>query len=194
MTTLYLDALTLDDCRSVRLWRNQVLESLRTPYPLTIEQQDVFYERVVSDRTSPHRYYAVRSATMKGRGARASLVRAASDALVAMVGLTNIIWENRSAEISLIVNPTAHGHGSGSECVRMVLIEAFERLDLALVYGESYECNPAVGFWRALLSMWGGYTTTLPSRKFWGGRRWDSLYFSWSPDVVPALKGDHAEG
>ncbi len=162
---LKLRPLTPADMETVRRWRNDHLEGLRTPYPLTREQQEQFYKDVICNRDSQHRYWAVEG-----------------DGLVGMVGLTYIQWENRLAEISLITDPYARKRGIGSDAVKLALEQAFGNMGLLTVYGECYECNPACGFWHRMTERYHGVTATLPRRKFWHGKLWDSLYFSIDAD------------
>jgi hypothetical protein len=134
---------------------------LRTPFFLTREMQASFYEKVCCDRSSPHRYWALR----------------AEDRLfVGMAGLTNIQWENGLAEISLLIDPDRSG--IGRVAVDLILSEAFEQMRLHTVFGECYEHNPAMGFWKKMVEHHDGFSTRLPGRKYWGGGyRW-SYYFS----------------
>lgn len=186
MSLQYLDVLTADECEQVRQWRHGVMASLRTPRLLSAEQQQAFYRDQVLNPTSAHRYYAVRQRAVEGHE---------DPGLLAMAGLTCISWENRTGEISLIVNPRWVRHGIGREAVRLILVEGFNRLGLEVIFGECYHCNPGFGFWTTLAAHWSAQTATLPGRKFWAGRRWDSFYFSWDRAVLEAhLGGPHVEG
>jgi len=159
---MYLDALDGDDCETLRMWRNRDISGLRTPYFLTDEMQFKFYEDIVCDRSSPHRYFAVRDPE-----------------LVAVAGLTNIEWENSLTEISLIVDPEKQRQGVGKESVRLVLEYAFNQLGMRMVIGECYYNNPkAIKFWEGILKQYQGQQQDLRCRKFWEGKYWDSLYFS----------------
>lgn len=176
MSTHALAALNQSDCEAVRTWRNRddVIDTLRTPYRLTEAMQETFYREHVSNPRSPHRYFAVHHTASARPG------------IVACVGLTDISPENRIAEISLIVDPARRHAGHGRAAVQLVMVEARDRLNLKTVFGETYECNPAVAFWMRLSSECGGYETTLPNRKFARGRYWGSYYFSWD---VASWKG-----
>jgi RimJ/RimL family protein N-acetyltransferase len=121
--------------------------------------QAVFYNSVVANRDSRSRYWAVD----------------ADGTLIGMAGLTGIEWENRISEVSLILDPAQRGKGYGEAALTLLLEQAFANLNLHIVYGECYECNSSVGFWRKMLPT---YTTTLPQRKYWQGKYYDSLYFS----------------
>lgn len=104
--------------------------------------------------------------------------KAHKEDLLAFGGLTYIQWENRLAEISLIVNPSNRKDGKGSDCVDMLLDEAFNKMNLKTVTGECYECNPGIKFWYRVIDKYDGYKTILKNRKFWDGKYHDSLYFS----------------
>lgn len=177
-----LDVLTMDQCERVRLWRNDCLETLRTPYPLTKEQQEEFYRTRVCNPDSSHRYYAVL--------AKRSELSDKPDfpdtkEFIGMAGLTYIQRENRIAEISLILDPVMRGKGLGEKAVDLLLEEAFDRLGLKTVFGECYLCNQnGYHFWVEIAKKYhtGGYVghpgAILPNRKFWAGKFWDSYYFS----------------
>lgn len=157
---LSLEPLTEYGAELARQWRNAALETLRTPFPLTAEQQKAFYQSL-QDRNSPHRYWQM-----------------GGDYIIGVVGLTNIDYINGHAEISLIISPNERGKGIGKEAVRLVLDQAFNHMRLMTVYGEVYKCNPGVAFWEKVISHYNAYTTTLPDRKYWNGVHHGSIYFS----------------
>jgi RimJ/RimL family protein N-acetyltransferase len=156
-----LSALTKDDVEKVRHWRNNQLEALRTPFLLTEEMQAEFYDKVVCNRQANARFWALRFYGLTG-----------------MAGLVNIEWENRIAEISLILDPSQTHRGYGTQAVDLVLSEGFNNMNLQNIYGECYLCNPAVDFWRKVIQRYNAKTTILPNRKYWQGKYWDSLYFN----------------
>lgn len=153
---------TLEDVEQVRLWRNDIPETLRTPYPLTKEMQEDFYRSVVCDRRANSRWWSVYG----------------PDGLTGFAGLANIEWENGLAEVSLILSPDICGKGYGGETFGLLLDEGFDNLGLSTIYGECYECNPALGFWLKMVERHGGYQTKLPRRKRWRGQLYDSVYFA----------------
>ena len=192
-----LEPLTLDQCQQVRLWRNDCLETLRTPYPLTEEQQEAFYRDVVCNRNSPHRYFAIVREVSKEdyiKSGRKDVKWAdiVDFAFIGMGGITNIDWINRIGEISLIIDPERRSKfrgegrgedkGKGTEAVVLLLDQAFNYLNLQTVYGECYRCNPAWEFWQKVTEKYCGSAKTgyldLPNRKYWQGEYYDSLYFS----------------
>ena len=159
---LKLEALTLEDVQQARIWRNQVREVLRTPFLLTEKMQEEFYHGL--NRGSDKRYWA-----LKGKSRT-----------VGMAGLVNIEWENRIAEISLIIDPECRGLGLGKQAVKLILHEGFNNMNLKNIYGECYYCNNDIGFWKNLIDYYKASTTILKERKNWNGIHWDSLYFNFS--------------
>jgi hypothetical protein len=106
-----------------------------------------------------------------------------------MGGLTYIQWENRIAEISLILSPAVRSKGLGEQAVDLLLAEGFDRMGLKTIFGECYYCNDAHEFWLKITEGFGGYITRLPNRKFWAGQFWDSLYFSIDGDCWRQVHG-----
>ena len=107
---------------------------------------------------------------------------------MAFGGLTYIQWENRLAEISLIVDPDLVKQGIGSDAVEMLLDEAFNKMNLKTVFGECYKSNSAHEFWFRLTQKYEGYTTILPNRKYWNGEYSDSLFFSIDAETYRAIQ------
>lgn len=160
-----LKVLSSQDAEQIRLWRNQCLDTLRTPYPLTAEQQADWYKNVVCNRQANARWFGVWQDDE-------------CKAFRGYTGIENISWENRIGEISLLIGPKYHGNGYGKQAATEVLRYAFEELNLHTVYGECYLNNPAVGFWKKLTAEYDGYNTILPCRKYSKGIYHSSLYFS----------------
>mgnify|MGYP003147193924 CR=1 FL=1 len=110
-----LGNLTPEIVEHMRLERNEVRESLRTPYFLTEEMQQRFYKDVVSNRNANSRFYALNNEDGKNIG---------------MGGFTPISWENRTAEISIILRKSETENGYGKKGVKALLDEAFGNLNL----------------------------------------------------------------
>jgi RimJ/RimL family protein N-acetyltransferase len=142
-----------EDAELARQWRNERLDALRTPYPLTYEDQQRWY----SNREG--RWWAVKDNSTIGYG-----------------GIQHIQWENRLGELSLLMRPESDwGRG---EALDLILIEAFSALGLFTVYAEVYLCNHDIEWWAAAAGLRGASRVILPNRKFYQGTWWDSLYFS----------------
>jgi RimJ/RimL family protein N-acetyltransferase len=152
---------TKENLELVRQWRNECMETLRTPFMLTQEQQEDFYVTLCS-RASPHRYYELWH----------------DGSFIGLGGITHIQWENRCGEISLILAPDSRGIGLGRRAVAELYRTAFNELNLNMVFGEVYGCNTAWTFWIQSTDSYGGYQTDLPARKYWRGSYCGSTYFS----------------
>jgi RimJ/RimL family protein N-acetyltransferase len=139
------------------IWRRECPECLRTADIPSKGSQLKWFESLDG---SNHKYWGC----------------AEGDECVGVAGLTYISWENRSAEISLIIDPKLRGKGLGSDAVELLLEMAFYRMNLEIVYGEVYDCGN-VEFWKKVAPP-GMKWVTLPDRKFWNGKYYDSQYFS----------------
>ena len=170
-----LKVLSSQDAEQIRLWRNQCLDTLRTPSPLTAEQQADWYKNVVCNRSANARWFGVWEHREYENDINETIK---SDRLIGYTGIENISRESCIGEISLLIDPKYHGKGYGRQAVAEVLRYAFEELNLHTVYGECYMNNPAVGFWKKLTAEYDGYTTALPCRKYSKGVYHSSLYFS----------------
>ena len=159
-----LQAVTEQDVEQARLWRNENLVPYRTPFFLTEEMQKEFYLNVVCNRKADHRYYSVYD----------------GDKFIALIGLVNISWENRNAEISIVVNPKFKHHGYGRKSLRLLLSQGFNSLNLENIYGESYSCNADIEFWIKTIKEYDLKYTSLPARKFANGSYHDSIYFNFN--------------
>ncbi len=157
---LQIDALMMSDCELVRRWRNQKLETLRTPFLLTKEMQEKYYQEHVCNRDSRERFWAVREGGV----------------LIAQVGFVRIEWENHLAEISNLCNPAYTEYRM--ESVKLQLAEGFQNMGFSNIYFESYYCDPALDFWQEVATSFNADTAILKNRKFWAGRYWDSFYFN----------------
>jgi len=166
-----LDVLTLEQCEQVRLWRNDALYALRTPYPLTAEQQADFYRNVVCDRNARSRYWAV----LNGSGSHH--VGDPDSDFIGMVGLENLEWENEIAEISIMVDPALRGKHKGGEALHLLLDEGFNQMRLDLIWGICYECNPAMGFWENMIAKYNMQFHWKRRQKQWKGKKYRGLYF-----------------
>ena len=171
-----LRALELDDMEYIRQWRNQCLDTLRTPFPLTKEQQEDWYRNEICNRQSRSRFWAI-MAPSEYRDTQFISHPDPHD-LVGYGGIENIQWENSIGEISLLINPTYHGKGFGKQAAIEIITQAFNRLNLHTVFGEVYMSNPACAFWQSIVRKYNGDTAILENRKYLDGAYHASLYFS----------------
>jgi len=128
--------------------------------------QDKFFDNVINNRDSKHRYYAIFDENA-----------AKNMCFVGMGGITNIEWENGTAEISLIVKPWSRGIGVGKRAVDLLLHEAKFNMRLNGLYGEVYDCGNRK-FWEKIVAEYSGYKTDLVKRKYWNGEMFGSMWFS----------------
>lgn len=170
-----LDALYMD---TIRGWRNNTFGVLRTPYLLTYEQQEDFYRKIVCNRNSNCRYFAIKK-MIRREGIKNSFFEGS---LIGMCGLENIEWENGLGEISLILGPNYVGKGYGKISLSLILNEGFNFMRLNTIYGECYHTNKNLGFWRKQVKKYNGYEVQLLDRKYFEGKYYNSLYFSFNKE------------
>lgn len=60
-----------------------------------------------------------------------------------VVGLTDIDLVNRHAEFSCYINPDEHGNGFGTAALKTLFDYGFRVLGLNMIWGETFEGNPA---------------------------------------------------
>jgi RimJ/RimL family protein N-acetyltransferase len=186
-----LKELSMQDCEQVRIWRNECLESLRTPFPLTKEMQEQFYREVVCNRDARARYWGIwvykggcnlgvdftecEACAIDG----CSIKEKENLILIGMVGLENIEWENRRGEISIILGPEYRKKGYGTEAVEVLLEQGFMYLNLENIWGECYISNPAVvNFWAVICTKYKASWINIPNTKFYNGTYYGSQHFT----------------
>ena len=156
-----LTVLTKDQCEIVRQWRNDDISGYRTSFLLTKEMQEDFYKNVVCNRNSDCRFWGV-----------------INNIFIGMVGLVDISFENRNAEISIIIDSGYRRNGQGSQALKLLLDKGFNELNLDNIYGECYTNNDAEKFWIKQCELLKAEFMYLPKRKYWNGKYYDSLYFN----------------
>lgn len=186
-----LKELSLNDCEQVRQWRNENLAMLRTPFMLTGEMQAEFYHNVICNRNANARYWAVVDDENQTINKLSNGLPAPEQntKLIGMIGLENISWENRNAEVSIILNPDYQRKGYGTQAVDLLLNQGFDYLNLENIYAECYTCNPALSFWHKMTSKYidkyNPKTAWLAKRKYWQGKYFDSLYINFEKERKP---------
>jgi len=174
-----LKALSLPDLERVRLWRNEQISCLRTPFLLTQEQQEKFYHDVICKRQANARFWGiwvdeeVPLSKVKMPDAEIN-----GEVFVGMYGLENISWENRLAEISLLLNPDYPMGKYGEEALQLLLYEGFMNMNLENIYTEVYACNPNLPFWAQVADKYNCLMSYLPDRKYLDGQYFSSSYIN----------------
>jgi RimJ/RimL family protein N-acetyltransferase len=190
--TARLRPLTSADVEQVRLWRDdpETRRGLRGPEPLTAERQQAWYRDVVcKPEMSRHRFFAVevpwerRLPPVPWNGVSPRLPDPpppTEGRFVAQVGLENIN-PRLHAEIHLITDPAVRGKGIGRIALALLLERGLNEYGLDRVWGSCYLSNPALAYWRKMLTEFRGFemqdddwTETncadgkeWPSRRFW---------------------------
>lgn len=191
---LSLDVLSMYDIQIIGRERNKAAKNgvYRTPFLLTEEMQKEFYNNVICNRNSNNRYFALKVSEVnlsideiKDNKIiyKEETKNYVKNKTIGIVGLNNIQWENGLAEIALTIFKEWTQKGLGERAVKLILIEAFNELRLNNVFGECYECNPALKFWKKIRENYGDYSTILPSRKFYLGSFFNSYYFNFNKYV-----------
>lgn len=177
-----LKPLSSTDMETVRIWREAVPETLRTPYDLTYEMQQDYYQKEICNRNSRTRYWGIWVLNQIGVKNDKEILGYidAGDNLIGYGGIENIEWENSRGEISLLIGPEYRKKGYGAQAVEEILFRAFHFLGLFNVHGECYKSSPAVAFWERLVEKYGGYATEFPGTKFYNGTFHGSYLFNFN--------------
>lgn len=158
---MILKPLELEDMSIIIRERNKVPETLRTPFMLNSEMQKTWFENEICNRQSRSQFWGFwNNNTFVGYG-----------------GLENIFWQYRTAEIGLLIVEKWRGCGFGKKIFEMILDQGFHFLNLHVVWGECYYSGN-VGFWEKLIKEHNAFSVDLPDRKFYNGKYYNSLYFS----------------
>ena len=179
-----LQPLNRHDMETIREWRDEVPNTLRTPYMLTQEMQREYYDTVICNRDSHTRYWAFMGdpetlpiITGEMLLADSIGVPISGQTLIGYGGLENIEWENSRAEISVLISPDHRHEGRGREAVGMILERAFSFMNLHSVHGECYTSGP-VPFWQKIVAEYDAFHTWIPCTKYYQGKYHQSYYFT----------------
>lgn len=145
-------------------WRNERLDALRTPYPLSTMEQHEWYNR--------------------REGRWWSIVEEKEH--IGYAGIQHIQWESGIGELSLLMAPE-YEQARGA-ALDLVLVEAFGNMGLKTVYAEVYDCNRDSGWWVENAFRRGvAYAPKLRNRKYYQGKYYDSTYYSFDRDAYAAI-------
>jgi RimJ/RimL family protein N-acetyltransferase len=161
--TVTLDALDSTDMGLVRRWRNDyaVWQWCRQSGPISDAEQIRWFNRQSEDPSI--QMFKVVAKTPE------------ASAAVGVCGLTSIDFQHGRAEFSLYIAPEAQSKGLGRLALALLLDHAFDNLGLNLVWGESFEGNPAMAMFVSL-----GFVREGVRRQFYwkGGKRVGAHLFS----------------
>ena len=176
-----------EDCEKVRLWRNDTMHALRTPFMLTQEMQEDFYKNTVCNRDAKARFWGIWieqevkpiAVDNLGTGDPPVATIETTKVFIGIVGLENIEWENGRAEISMIIGPDYRGKGYGKQVVGMLLKQGFHNMGLRQIWGEYYTMDKhIVKFWGEVCKKYNAHTAVHKHVKRWEGAYYSSMYFS----------------
>ena len=167
---IYLSRVTEADLLMALDWRESCISSLRTSDFILDCEQSEFY------RSLPKRK-DIKMYSIINRDPNCTET-------VGICGFVNFDPINRSAEISLLIDPEYKGLGIGKDSLGLLLEKGFNDFGLVSIYGECYYCNPNYGFWAKLIKDHGLYETRLPKRKFYSGEFHDTTYFSFESNPL----------
>ena len=125
-----------EDRGPIRAWRNAQLEVLRQAAPLTAEQQEAYFQRVVLPLFEQERPGQLLFSLLH------------HDELVAYGGLVHISWPDARAEVSFLVDPTRAADAATYRQdfrahLRLLGQAAFAGLKLNRLFTETYDIRPA---------------------------------------------------
>ena len=153
--------------------RAKVPETLRTEILLNTDMQEEWYKSVICNRNSTTRYFIFSDDSDRGYG-----------------GIENILWSSGIGEISVLVYEAYRGMGVGRKIVDKILDIGFNTLGLDTLFAECYTSG-AYRFWDKIAEEKKAYRTYLPRRKYWKGRLYDSIYYSFHKDDMLTNQLDH---
>ena len=125
-----------EDREPIRAWRNAQLQVLRQAEPLTYEQQDAYFQRVVLPLFEQEK---------PGQLLFSLLHR---DVLVAYGGLVHLSWPDGRAEVSFLADPVRAAEPATYRSdfrahLRLLGEVAFQGLKFNRLFTETYDIRPA---------------------------------------------------
>ncbi|WP_460619814.1 GNAT family N-acetyltransferase [Hymenobacter ruber] len=125
-----------EDREPIRAWRNAQLEVLRQAGPLTAEQQDAYFQRVVLPLFEQEKPGQLLFSLLY------------EDELIAYGGLVHLSWPDLRAEVSFLVEPTRAANAATYRQdflahLRLLGQVAFEGLKFNRLFTETYDIRPA---------------------------------------------------
>lgn len=122
-----------EDRFDIMQWRNEQIYHLRQSRPLTVEDQDDYFETVVSTLFESEQPNQLLFSYLEG------------NTCIGYGGLVHINWQDRNAEISFIMNTSLeneHFHNHWKTYLGMIEQVAFDNLNLHKIYTYAYDLRP----------------------------------------------------
>jgi RimJ/RimL family protein N-acetyltransferase len=134
--TYQLIPIRYEDREPIRAWRNAQLQVLRQAEPLTAEQQDAYFQRVVMPLFEQDRPGQLLFSLLH------------QGELVAYGGLVHVSWTDGRAEVSFLANPARAAQPDTYRQdflahLRLLGQAAFEVLKFKRLFTETYDIRPA---------------------------------------------------
>ena len=124
------------DREAIRAWRNAQLAVLRQAEPLTVEQQEAYFQRVVLPLLAQEQPGQLLFSLLKNQE------------LVAYGGLVHLSWPDGRAEVSFLADPLRAAEPATYRAdflahLRLLGRVAFEGLKFNRLFTETYDIRPA---------------------------------------------------
>jgi RimJ/RimL family protein N-acetyltransferase len=123
----------MEDRYDIMRWRNEQMYHLRQNKPLTSEEQDRYFDEVVSKLFDQEQPDQILFSYLNG------------DKCIGYGGLVHINWKDRNAEISFLLNQqfaNIEVHKHWSTFLPLIQLVAFEDLLLHKIYSFAYDLRP----------------------------------------------------
>ena len=132
---VYLDTIETGDLDQLRAWRNtkSIYRWCRQVSLITNDDHMYWYKNIAN--SGKNRMYAIRSGSNK---------------LVGVCGFTDIDHICRRAEFSLYIGPENQRCGYAENGLKTLFRHGFDDLGLNIIYGETFEGNPALRLFKKL--------------------------------------------
>lgn len=175
--TLELKPLDSTDIGLIRAWRNdfRIWKFCRQSDLISDAEQVKWFNSLTDDKTVKMYKLVVTTPDTSGT--------------VGVAGFTSIDYRNSRAEFSLYLAPEMHGKGLGRDFLKILLAHGFNNLGLNLIWGESFDGNPATKIFESL-----GMTKEGTRRQFYfkDGKRTDAHLYSITRDEWHARNDHHS--
>lgn len=171
---MYFDTVNTDDLEILREYRNdwEIRKWCRQLGLLSMSDQHDWYNFIMSDNQVE--MFAIRDESLS-----------LGPIPLGVCGLTSISGLNRRAEFSLYIARKFQGNGYAKKALKMLFEYGFNEMNLHLIYGESFDGNPAIAMFEKM-----GMVKEGTRRDFYykAGRFLDAHIYSIKKDEFLALK------